>query len=276
MQQLPYRVILTDLDGTLLDSRHEIPERTKAALQRLTARGVAFAMVSARMPEAIYPVAERAGCPVSVVSYSGALAEGPDGKVLKSTVIPEEPARRVLDTLAARWPEAVPNFYAGRRWYVERPDCPFVRLETEVTGAVPSTGTPFSRLLEEGVLPHKLLCMAEDSQCEEIERELQREFPELNVIRSCGFLLEIMEGSVSKASGVQALLAALGLEKKDAVAFGDSYNDIPMLREAGMGVAMENAPETVKAAADAVTASNHEEGVWHFLRKAFGSELLEG
>ncbi|MDH7571426.1 MAG: HAD-IIB family hydrolase, partial [Armatimonadota bacterium] len=85
--------------------------------------------------------------------------------------------------------------------------------------------------------------------------------PEVTVVRSSDQLVEIVAARASKAAALQWLARRWQIDAAEVLALGDSYNDIPMLRWAGLGVAMGNAPETVKRAADAVTLTHDEAGV---------------
>ncbi len=266
MLKFPYRIIFSDLDGTLLNPEHQLTLLTVRALQAVKDAGIPFVMVSARMPEAILPIAQKAGITVPIISYSGALALKEDGTVLKSTVIPADSAWKVLHQAALRWPHAVPNYYSGHVWYVQNQKHPFVQNESRITQVLPAQQNFFT-LLRQGTLPHKLLYICSPADCAEMEEALSGEYPELAVVRSSDILLEIMDASVNKAAGVKVLLNAYGLQEKDAVAFGDSYNDIPMLKAAGTGIAMGNAPEAVKAAADLVIGCNDKDGLAQFLNQ---------
>ena len=86
-------------------------------------------------------------------------------------------------------------------------------------------------------------------------------------MRSSPNLVEIMQAGVSKESGIRTMLEYYGLTAKDALAFGDNYNDLEMLQFAGTSVAMGNAPDDVKKAASRVTESNEEDGIWAFLKE---------
>ena len=94
------------------------------------------------------------------------------------------------------------------------------------------------------------------------QKEAQQRFPQLMALRSKATYLEILSPESTKGSAAQVLLAHYGLEPEQAAAFGDSDVDADMLQYCGFGVAMGNAPRSVKEAADYVTASNDEEGVF--------------
>ena len=84
-------------------------------------------------------------------------------------------------------------------------------------------------------------------------------------MRSSDILLEIMDKGITKSRGIAVLLGHFGLTAQQALAFGDNYNDVDMLQYAGTGVAMGNAPEEIKAIADAVTDTNDHEGIAKYL-----------
>ena len=107
----------------------------------------------------------------------------------------------------------------------------------------------------------------EPPTCEEMERELGKMFPALNVVRSASYLLEIMDKSVSKAVGIKILLSHYNFGVDDAVAFGDNYNDIEMLEYIPRSVAMGNAPDAVKKIASTVTDTNANSGIYTYLVK---------
>ena len=109
--------------------------------------------------------------------------------------------------------------------------------------------------------------MCEPPTCAEMERVLGEKFPALNVVRSSTFLLEIMDKTVSKATGIAALLKHYGLTIDEAVAFGDNYNDAEMLKLIPQSVAMANSPEAVKKLASTVTDSNERGGIYTYLVK---------
>ena len=87
------------------------------------------------------------------------------------------------------------------------------------------------------------------------------------MVQTAAFYLEIIPSVINKGQGIRDICGVLGLEPAQVIAFGDAQNDIPMLRVAGMGVAMGNAAEAVKAAADLVTCSNNEDGIAAALEK---------
>ena len=116
--------------------------------------------------------------------------------------------------------------------------------------------------------PVKLLMSADPEVISILQQKIAAMLPpELTVVQTAPFYLEVIPASVNKGQGVLDTCRALGIDPADTVAFGDAQNDVPMLKAAGIGVAMGNAAAAVRAAADAVTASNNEDGIALWLEK---------
>ena len=263
------RIILSDIDGTFLRHDKSVPELHVKAVKKILARGIKFALVSARMPEAIYPITDGIGLPrIPVISYSGALVLTETEEILHDKKMPAGDTEKILAEMN-RWQDIAVNFYTGRKWYVRAEDRQnrYVEYEIKVTQAAVEIAD-FAELLRAGTLPNKILVMCEPPTCEEMERELGALFPNLNVVRSAPHLLEVMDKSISKAVGIEILLKHYGFTVDEAIAFGDNYNDIEMLEYVPQSVAMGNAPEKIKQIARAVTDTNENAGIYTYLKKA--------
>ena len=258
--------VFSDIDGTFLTPDSKVSPATAAAVKKLLAKDIPLVLVSARMPEAIYPLTEEIGIRIPIISYSGALALTAEGEELSSVTMAASDTMRLLDVLASDYQEAVVNYYAGHHWYVKDVSNERVQTEVRITSAQPQAAD-FAERLVAGEVPHKILLMAEPELCERAEAELSARFPMFHVVRSAAFLLEIMDVSVSKASGIAVMLKHFGLTAKEALSFGDNYNDIEMLKLTGRSVAMGNAPDAIKKLATDITAANAEDGLAKFLAK---------
>lgn len=260
------RIILSDIDGTFLRHDKSVPELHVKAVKKILARGLKFALVSARMPEAIYPITDGLSLPrIPVISYSGALVLTEAEEVLHDKKMPAGDTEKILAEMN-RWQDIAVNFYTGRKWYVREINWR-VQREIDITQATAKIAD-FDALLSAGTLPNKILVMCEPPTCEEMECELGAQFPNLNVVRSAPHLLEVMDKSISKAVGIEILLKHYGFTVDEAIAFGDNYNDIEMLEYVPQSVAMGNAPEKIKTIASAITDSNEDAGIYTYLKKA--------
>lgn len=260
------KIVFSDVDGTFLTDDHQVTDRTEYAVDRLLNQKIPFVLVSARMPEAIYPITDKLGIRIPIISYSGGLVLTETENVLYSETIAPKIAVKIIDTIDRRWPQVAINYYTGRRWFVRDNSDWRVKREEDITSANAANGN-FNELIEMGMIPNKILIMSEPDESKEMERELGKKFPELNVVRSHPLLLEIMDKSVSKATGIEVMLHHYGLLPEQAIAFGNNYNDVEMLEYVGCGVAMDNAPEPIKKLADDVTDSNDAGGIYTYLVK---------
>ena len=256
-----YSIVFLDIDGTVLDSQHQVMPRTRAQLKTLHRRGVPIVLCSARPPEGVDLVAEQVGLNGPRACYNGGLIFDENRTILRDVGIDISLAMEFRRFVAQRFPELVVSGYLYNIWLAEDPRHPMIRQEAKISGCAPLMGT-----LEqvEGAVPHvhKLLCMGDPALIRSLQKEIGQRFPQLTALRSKSTYLEILHPQSTKGSAAQVLLGHYGLDQQQAVAFGDSDVDVDMLQYCGLGVAMGNSPRQVKEAADHVTASNDEEGVY--------------
>ena len=151
-------------------------------------------------------------------------------------------------------------------WFVKDEDNKAVKREENITN-VKASQADFKELINKDILPNKILCMTKANISSKIEAVLQEKFPQLNIVRSSDILIEIMNKDVSKAKGIEVLLHYLNMISAQAIAFGDNYNDLDMLKFVGRGVVMQNAPEEIKKQMEYITKSNNEDGIYEYLQK---------
>ena len=259
------KIILSDIDGTILTDDKKVPALTAKAIKAVVSNGLKVVLVSARMPEAIYPITDNIGLErMPVISYGGGFVLTEDEKVLHDKKMPLDDTKKILSAFN-RWQNISINYYTGRKWYVRAVDAN-IQHEMDITKATAEIAD-FDKLVDEKVLPNKIMIICDPPTCEEMESELGKMFPALNVVRSAPYLLEIMDKSVSKAVGIEILLRHYNFGVDEAVAFGDNYNDIEMLEYIPRSVAMGNSPDAIKKIASTVTDTNEESGIYTYLVK---------
>ena len=259
---MKYKLIAMDLDGTLNNDRKEVDQPTREAIMAAQRGGVRVLLASARPMPGLYRerdllrLQDHRGL---LMAYNGgAIVDAADGRVLSSTAMDMEDARRVLRLL-----ETLPvtpilddgrQFYVtDRRGYMVEYECRNNRMEC---AEVPNLAGYLS------VAPCKLLMSVEPEALRAVQGQIARALPPaLSVVQTAPFYLEVIPAAVNKGVGLRAACAAIGISPAEAIAFGDSENDIEMLRAAGMGVAMANADRAVRDAADMVTLSNNDNGI---------------
>lgn len=260
-----YSLVFLDIDGTLLDSRHQIMPKTQQILNRLEKRGIPIILCSARSPGGVEAVERQAGLHSPVVCYGGSLILDAERSILSDTGIPSETAVSFKQFVSNRFPEVVVSAYLYDVWLVDNSDHPIVQREERISQCTALAGDLRSAVQTMSHV-HKLLCIGGQSQITDLQRVASNVFPELALVRSGAVYLEVMPKTISKQVALERLGSYYQVDPKSMVALGDHFVDMEMLRYAGLGVAMGNAPEEVKQAADRVTTSNDEEGIYLALK----------
>ena len=266
------KIVFSDIDGTFLTSEHKVTKENETAVKQLLEKKITFVLVSARMPEAIYPITDKIGIKIPIISYNGGLILNEKEEILYSKTINKEDAENILKEISNKYNNITVNYYSGRKWYVKDINDKRVINEMEITSAKAENGN-FEDLLNKNILPNKILIMSEPNIIEQMEIELGKKFPQLNIIHSSKILLEIMDKSVNKGKGVEFLLKYYGINVNNSIAFGDNSNDIDMIKFVGYGIVVDNAPDYVKKIAKDVTDSNNDSGVYKYL---VNNKIIDG
>lgn len=256
-----YSAVFLDIDGTLLNSRHQIMPCTRSHLEYLQGRGIPIVLCSARPPEGVNLVAEQAGLQGPAVCYNGGLIFDENHTILRDVGIDIQTAIAFRQFVSEQFSDLVVSAYLYNVWLAEDPQHPLIEQEAAITENLPLEGS-LKQLASAASHVHKLLCIGDAMRIRALELETRKRFPQLMALRSKSTYLEILPPESTKGSAAKVLLEHYGLSPKQAVAFGDSDVDADMLQYCGLGVAMGNAPRSVKEAADFVTATNDEEGVY--------------
>ena len=259
---MQYKVLALDLDGTLTNNAKVITPRTKAALQAAADRGVRIVLASGRPTVGIEPLAReleldrRGGC---ILSYNGGkIIDCKTGQTLVQHAFPVDLIEPVC-TFSRYW-NIVPLTYDKNGIVTETPDSPYVQEEARIN-KIPVRRV--ENLPAEVTYPiNKLLLTGDPADMPHVEELMQQEFAgKLSICRSQPFFIETMPVGVGKDTSLEMLLRAKGLTAANLMACGDGWNDLPMIRYAGMGVAMGNAVPEVKQAAKYVTADKDRKSV---------------
>lgn len=271
----PYRIIFSDIDGTLLNSSHQVTEGTRREILRLEQMGVPFVLVSARMREAMVTIRAQIGNHAPMVCYSGGLICDAEDQVLYSCLMDLGQAAAIKEMLERDFPDVCCNTYGYDRWVVDDRSNPWVKREEEITCLCAENGDMRQVFAPSGGI-HKFLLMGEPDRILSVEERIKREHPDLSVAASTPCYLEVMNGLVKKSAGLHFLCKTLGVPPEEAIAFGDGCNDIDMLQAAGCGYAMANAPQAVRDSAAHVTLDNDHEGLLAALKANFPEDILPG
>nr|WP_317407982.1 Cof-type HAD-IIB family hydrolase [Fournierella massiliensis] len=270
------KVLALDLDGTLTNTKKEITPRTRAALRRAAEAGVRIVLASGRPTVGVQYLAKELELDKLggyILSYNGGcIVDCATGAVVAQEAFPPELVKPVCDE--ARATGAVAMSYNAEGVITEHPEDEYVQLEC-FTCRVPAIPVEdLGSFIDFDV--NKILLSKNPDEIARVEEHMQQKFAgRLSIYKSMPYFLEIMPLGVEKAQSLRALLTILGLTEENLMACGDGWNDISMIRLAGVGIAMGNAVPQVKQAATWVTADNNHDGVGLAVEKFIFEEKVE-
>lgn len=267
MSAFPYRLVATDLDGTLLRSDESVSDRTRAALAAVTATGAAHIVVTGRAVPWTRHILDDLGYEGLAVCGQGAqVYHAGERRLLTSVTLDRQLAGLALSkveaevgplALAASRDGLDGEVLVGPGYRVQEGPLPVHAFEDPTD--------LWSAPLNKVYIQHPTLS---DDELARVARETVGSL--VDVVVAGPGIVEILPLGLSKATGLSLAARRLGAKAAETIAFGDMPNDIPMFGWAGHSVAMANAHEELKAVADEVTASNEEDGIAVVLERLLG------
>lgn len=254
-----YKIVFCDLDGTLLNSHHQLSTNNANAIKNLN---VPFIVVSARMPKGITCFTEQLNINYPICAYNGAYIIN-DDQIINNQIISPDLVQEIVAVVSKN--QAHLSIYQKDEWYIERHD-QYSQNEAAITGIEPLVAN-FANLELTNV--NKLLVISSLVEIEDIFGQLMRFQDHLSIVKSKPDYIEIMPRSVSKKHAIRQILDHYCLNIEEAVAIGDNYNDEPMIETVGYGILMNNAPEDLKTKYTSSLYTNDQDGVSHILNELF-------
>jgi Cof subfamily protein (haloacid dehalogenase superfamily) len=261
------RLFAIDVDGTLLDGTHRLRSEVKEAVNELAASGVKVVLATARGPQAVVEIVQQFDFVPSLIGFSGgwigeldSASMGP-ANVRLDQRLQADIARSIVSLAINQGVE--PNVFTPDSWRV-RKLTDEIAEEIKIVNLQPLVS---DELLASDIEPSKIMLISRldiaDTALPSIERSIQSlsTVAVSTITYSKRNYLEILPAGVNKAKAVAALSQFLGVDLSEVAAVGDGLNDLEMLSEAGFAIAMGNASDRLKAAADLVVRSNDEAGV---------------
>jgi Cof subfamily protein (haloacid dehalogenase superfamily) len=268
------RLLLADVDGTLVTQEKVLTPATIAAVAALGRAGVGFAVTSGRPPRGMAMLIEPLGITTPLAGFNGGVLVHPDLSVIQQRSLPAEAARAALATILAQGLDAW--LYTGTDWLVPDGDGPHVAREAWTVKFSPKVVPEFRA--EDLAQAVKIVGVSDDldrvARCESAVQEALGD--QVSAARSQPYYLDVTHPQANKGEVVRTLSRLLDIPVEAIAVIGDMPNDVLMFRQAGTSIAMGNASEEVKAQASAVTASNAADGFAQAVHTVVLGQALAG
>jgi Cof subfamily protein (haloacid dehalogenase superfamily) len=273
-----YRLLVLDIDGTLVNSRDELTPGTRAAIRRACEAGVRVVLATGRRYSKVLHLVEPLGLDVPLITASGALIKDPiDHRTLFCARFKPGVLESVLPIVADAGYDTIlygDTYTQGFDYYIRSFDVDERQADLiHYFGRNKIAGREWPQVLE--LPPPDIFAgcaLGPKEEMAKLGQRLEQQFGDdlyVHVLKSpfyTGWFCEIEPGGVSKWSATQHLAHDWGIRDEEICAVGDDVNDIPMIRGAGLGVAMGNALEPVKAVADRIAPCHNSDGLVEVVR----------
>ena len=257
MSTSPVRLVLSDVDGTLVSSDKSLTDRSVRAIRMLREAGIFFALASARPAQGLRRFIAPLQLSTPLSALNGGLGVDEQMNILYSRPIDEQTASTIIDELLTRsmsvW------VYAETEWFVLDEFGPHVQHESKGSDLRPTVLSSFEGIGSGAI---KIVGVSDDvAISHDACRAVAQQFgSEINVAPSQAYYLDVTHGDVNKGAVVNYLSQRYEIPRSQIATIGDMSNDVSMFEQSGLSIAMGNAHADVQGAATFTTASNDEEG----------------
>ena len=265
------RLVISDVDGTLVTQDKALTPRSVAAVRRLREAGIAFSITSGRPPLGMKMLIDALALSEPIAAFNGGVLIRPDMSVMAQSFLPAEIAGKTIETVERHGLDVW--VYTDRDWLVRDAGGPHVAHEQWTVKFAPRVVPDFKSHIERVA---KIVGVSDDydavARCEaDVQRECTNH---ASATRSQPYYLDITHPDANKGHVVLALAKALSIPASQIATIGDMPNDVLMFRKSGLSIAMGNASAEVQRQAQLVTSSNEEEGFANAMENfVLGGEL---
>jgi Cof subfamily protein (haloacid dehalogenase superfamily) len=244
------RLLLSDVDGTLVTMGKVLTEATQAASRALHQAGIILAVTSGRPPRGMSMLIEPLELQSAIAGFNGGTYVKPDLSVIESHLLDAATARQALDLILAQGLDAW--IYTADKWLVRDLDAPHVAHES---WTVKFTAAHLAEVV-------KIVGVSDDAELVASSEKLAQKTlgEKASATRSQSYYLDVTHPQANKGAVVGTLSKLLNIPREQIATIGDMPNDILMFRQSGLSIAMGNASDEVKGQANVVTGSNDNDG----------------
>ena len=272
---MKYKLLVPDVDGTILNSERKITQRTVMTLRKVQSIGIKVALASGRPTYGLLPLAKAIDLGTYggyIISYNGAqVISAQDGEILFARSIDPQMVP-YLEKKAAKTGMTM-AYYDGDEVVSTDITNPHVVDEAQMNGMKLRQVDQISMVVEDW--PSEVMLFSDhEEELDSLENHMQRHLNGvMDTIHSNPYMLEVVGYQVGKSYAMSALMQLLGIGMEEVIAIGDGTADVNMIQMAGTGIAMANAVESVRRCADYITLSNDEDGAAVAIEKAIMAEV---
>lgn len=263
-----YKMIYSDLDGTLLNSKKEISKVNRDVISKLDEKGIIFGIATGRIYPAAKMYSKELNLNSPIICCNGALVVDPrNGHAVISNTIENSKVKEIIsiikkydvyfhfytiDTIYAEEEKYIVKYFKELSKDKEEDE----KVKTVVKSSIEDLITDEMEIFKVGVFVDDSL------ESNNMIKELLL-IEGVSGYKSLGYMFDIVLNGVDKGRALEQLGELLNVKREEIMVFGDNENDINMIKYAGMGIAMENAGEDVKSVSDYIAKSNNEDGIFH-------------
>ena len=250
-------LVISDVDGTLINQDKILTERTKAAVAKLKEADILFTITSARPPFGLKAIVDTLNLQQPLGSFNGGAILKPNFEIIDRTPLPPDTIPEIISTVESYGLDVWLS--SDRHWYLKDPNGVHVAHHIESLRFKPTVIASYEAIEDE---IFKIVGVGADfAAVAECETATQQKFnTRLSATRSQAYYLDITHPDANKGMVVKKLSQYLNIPQAEIITIGDNSNDVLMFEQSGISIAMGNASEEVKQKATFVTATNENEG----------------
>ena len=261
---MKYKMVAVDMDGTLLTPELKISGQTIETVRKVIERGVIVTLSTGRMYPAALPFALELQLDVPLITCNGALIKcSRTGKEYHKKALSREHCMEILEYSISS--DLNVSLYKDDDIYTN--GSYNLYIHEEIDRAKPHIIDDLKSVVDDSII--KIMVSSKNKSALEYHSDtIYKTYKDiLNIYFSLPWFIEVVHKEANKRHALGYLSRHFGIKKEEIIAIGDNFNDMDMIQYAGLGVAMGNAPDYLKEAADYVTRSNNDDGVRHVLEK---------
>ena len=261
---MKYKMLVLDMDDTLLTDDHTISNENKVMLSKARELGVHIVLASGRPTPAMTVYAKELQLDNSyMISYNGAvITDLKEDKIIFEQTLTQEQIHELYD-YSLKSKTHIITYLDGK--IVSETDSEYIDIEKNITGLEHNKVVSFKDEVQSSAI--KCILLEEPSYLKTVEKDLKMAMPHLSVCMSKPFFLEVAQNGIDKGASIKFLAEKLNILQSEIIAVGNAGNDLTMIQYAGLGVWVDNVDPELRDKADVIVASNNNHGVAEVVRR---------